>query len=485
MAYDRMIWENRNTEYESRYLLVDIETGTSQLVEIEPVDGAIYTDGVPYNATTFNNFEGRIAEAFEDAENETNKKAPINHASTTTTYGVANASNYGHPKLTDTYASNGGAASSGIAASGQAVYNTYNTLNTSKAPNNHASTATTYGPANASNYGHTRLSASTSSTSGVDGGYAATPSAVKSAYDLATTANTLANTLNGNTVKTTGNQTVNGTKTFSDIALTSIYVKLGSNTSVSGLADVAIGNYATASTAGTAVGAGAAAPNGGVALGGNASAGGSASSAIGWMAATSTSDSLVVQIGGSEMSALRSYRSLTIGSDIRDKADVAPIESALPFLSKIPTIQYVDNRRVEYMSDREGRTEENEKKYQKYGLGDYDKEAHAAGTKKGERKRAGVSAQGVIEALVDSYGSSDYADLVNDNLHDVRMEEEIPDDVESQLTVNYTGFIPFLIKGEQELDARYHEMRGEIDELRKLVEQQQKTIEILSSKISG
>lgn len=55
----------------------------------------------------------------------------------------------------------------------------------SKAPKAHASTATTYGAGTSSNYGHVKLSASTSSTSGVSGGTAATPSAVKSAYDLA------------------------------------------------------------------------------------------------------------------------------------------------------------------------------------------------------------------------------------------------------------------------------------------------------------
>ena len=58
----------------------------------------------------------------------------------------------------------------------------------SKAPTNHASTGTTYGKGTTSNYGHVRLSDSRTSTSGVSGGVAATPKAVKSAYDLANTA---------------------------------------------------------------------------------------------------------------------------------------------------------------------------------------------------------------------------------------------------------------------------------------------------------
>lgn len=53
------------------------------------------------------------------------------------------------------------------------------------APVSHASSNTTYGLANNSEYGHVKLSSSTSSTNGITSGYAATPSAVKSAYDLA------------------------------------------------------------------------------------------------------------------------------------------------------------------------------------------------------------------------------------------------------------------------------------------------------------
>lgn len=49
----------------------------------------------------------------------------------------------------------------------------------------HASTATTYGAGSSTNYGHLKLSDSTASTSGTSGGTAATPSAVKAAYDKA------------------------------------------------------------------------------------------------------------------------------------------------------------------------------------------------------------------------------------------------------------------------------------------------------------
>lgn len=54
-----------------------------------------------------------------------------------------------------------------------------------KAPENHASSATTYGVGTSSNYGHVKLSDSTNSTSGTSDGTAATPAAVKAVYDLA------------------------------------------------------------------------------------------------------------------------------------------------------------------------------------------------------------------------------------------------------------------------------------------------------------
>ena len=53
-----------------------------------------------------------------------------------------------------------------------------------KAPIDHASAATTYGVGNGSNYGHVKLSSSTSSTSGTDSGIAATPSAVRAVKNL-------------------------------------------------------------------------------------------------------------------------------------------------------------------------------------------------------------------------------------------------------------------------------------------------------------
>lgn len=62
----------------------------------------------------------------------------------------------------------------------------------SKAPINHASEDATYGPGNAAQYGHLKLSDSIDLSSGAAAGIAATPTAIKTAYDLANTAKTQA-----------------------------------------------------------------------------------------------------------------------------------------------------------------------------------------------------------------------------------------------------------------------------------------------------
>ena len=62
-----------------------------------------------------------------------------------------------------------------------------------KAPLNHASTGTTYGVGDATNYGHLKLSDSVSSSNSTSNGCAATPKATKTAYDKAVEAYKLAN----------------------------------------------------------------------------------------------------------------------------------------------------------------------------------------------------------------------------------------------------------------------------------------------------
>lgn len=161
---------------------------------------------------------------------EAQSKAPKNHASTQTTYGIGNAASYGHVRLSDATGSTS-AASGGTAATPAAVKAAYDLASQAssaassaydlaneagqvatdaaqtaadaqsaaeaaqaavggKAPKNHASTITTYGKGTSTNYGHVKLSDSILSTSDTAGGTAATPGAVKKAYDLANRAET-------------------------------------------------------------------------------------------------------------------------------------------------------------------------------------------------------------------------------------------------------------------------------------------------------
>ena len=114
--------------------------------------------------------------------------APKNHAVSATTFGAGTSANYGHVRLSDATGSTS-AASGGTAATPAAVKAAYD-LADGKAPKAHASTQATYGKGTLTNYGHVKLSDSILSTADTDGGTAATPGAVKKAYDLANRAET-------------------------------------------------------------------------------------------------------------------------------------------------------------------------------------------------------------------------------------------------------------------------------------------------------
>lgn len=85
-----------------------------------------------------------------------------------------------------------------------------------KAPTSHASTNTTYGIGTGSNYGHVKLSDSTLSTSDASAGIAASPKAVKAAYDKAVEAANSAGTVrsvNGVSADEAGNVAISSVST--------------------------------------------------------------------------------------------------------------------------------------------------------------------------------------------------------------------------------------------------------------------------------
>ena len=171
-----------------------------------------------------------LAEITDALQAGLDAKAPQNHASTQATYGIGNAASYGHVRLSDATGSTS-AASGGTAATPAAVKAAYDLASQAssaagsaydlaneagqvatdaaqtaadaqsaaeaaqaavggKAPTNHASTQATYGKGTSTNYGHVKLSDSILSTADTAGGTAATPGAVKKAYDLANRAET-------------------------------------------------------------------------------------------------------------------------------------------------------------------------------------------------------------------------------------------------------------------------------------------------------
>lgn len=191
---------------------------------------------------------------------------------------------------------------------------------------------------------------------------------------------------------------------------------------------------------------------------------GNYSTALGYNAAVASESPNTIQLGSSTTSKICGYVSFSTNSDERDKADITDIkDSAVDFLNKIHAIRYFRNQRELYI-DEENLSKEEKARKATFGLCAYDREAHAKGTKKGSRARVGVRAQEVLKALEETYGDSGYGNLVDDNFFDLN-PEDIPEGVENQLTVNYTGFIPFLIKAVQELSQQINEKSAVIEDL--------------------
>lgn len=213
----------------------------------------------------------------------------------------------------------------------------------------------------------------------------------------------------------------------------------------SGIYSTALGYYATASG------------DYSTALGRDTDAFGDYSTAIGSGARVYITDPNIVQLGSSSLSALRCAVNLTVTSDKRDKTDIEGITDALAFIERLNPVTFVSNDRVDYISDEDKKGET----FCTYGMCEYDRIAHAAGTKKGERRRCGLLAQEVIATMQEVYGTDNYANIVDDNFHDLA---EKPSDVENKYTLAYANLVPFLIGAIKELNAKIKELEGKTDE---------------------
>ena len=241
-----------------------------------------------------------------------------------------------------------------------------------------------------------------------------------------------------------------------------------------------VGDEASCTAGGGAVGAGANCQGngfaggyyahvlgGGAAIGNNAMAEANNSTAIGFAAQVPSTNSFGIVLGNDQTTSLKCKVSLTVTSDRRDKIDINDVNNSLDFILKLNPVTYVCNPRTKYISDNDKKEtydingnkifNQNYENYKKYGLCHYDTEKYLSGTKKGTRRRIGLIAQDVQEALKEVYGSDNYADIVNDNFYDLVKK---PDDVENQLTIAYQNIIPFLIGAIKELQTEIDQLKN-------------------------
>lgn len=174
------------------------ETGTLTMtvedVETSPEEGTVALMTVGYNTATVTTMYNR-AQTFTGINNLNGLKTynknsfleAVNEIATKLTTEISDRMD-GHDSLSDRINTETGERQ----AADMQLSTRINSIG-NKAPLNHASTGTTYGVGDATNYGHLKLSDSVSSSNSTSNGCAATPKATKTAYDKAIEAYELAN----------------------------------------------------------------------------------------------------------------------------------------------------------------------------------------------------------------------------------------------------------------------------------------------------
>lgn len=190
---------------------------------------------------------------------------------------------------------------------------------------------------------------------------------------------------------------------------------------------------------------------------------GSANSvALGYQANTGLTMN-TIQLGNDNITSLRCHTTSITASDARDKTDIEDVTNALEFITALSPKTYVYNPRSKYISDEARESEE----YRNYNMCEYDRAEHAKGTKKGHRRRIGLIAQDVETIMKEIYGTDNYADIVDDNFHDL---EEKPENIENRYGLKYEGLIPFLIGAIKELKQEVDGLKSELNKIKNIVE---------------
>lgn len=227
-----------------------------------------------------------------------------------------------------------------------------------------------------------------------------------------------------------------------------------------------------------------------IAIGTNATIGNFDNSAIiGTGAVTAGSQFLI----GQSMKIYCASTSIVSTSDRRDKTDIRSVnDSILPFIKDLNPVTFLWNRREDYIEevkDVENYSEEkcsdeekeqhnkylhNQKIRETFGFDSnaVNKEKYKEETHRGKRRQIGFIAQDVLQSMKKHFGDDDNKYLlVNSNLYDLTenhdMEETVVDGVkqESLLTMEYSNFIPLIIKAMQEQQKLIEEQEKRIVEL--------------------
>lgn len=69
----KKVWLDRQSEHPNRRTLVDVATNETKTVDVTRAEGTVEQEGDLFDATTFNVFEQRIADAFTQAQSEIDK----------------------------------------------------------------------------------------------------------------------------------------------------------------------------------------------------------------------------------------------------------------------------------------------------------------------------------------------------------------------------------------------------------------------------
>lgn len=131
-----------------------------------------------------------------------------------------------------------------------------------------------------------------------------------------------------------------------------------------------------------------------------------------------------------------------VGSDMRDKINVASIDNALSFISQVDPIKFRYNNRRFYSPNN--------------SLLDYDEQDYKQGKKADSYFNYGVSAQQVSKILKDVYGSEYYGNIIS------KETEADFYKIEDCYTINLVNFIPFLIGAIKEQQQQIDELKNKL-----------------------